>query len=82
MNYIKRLQEQVEQLESKLKEANSATLELYSYCASEKFQGPAGYGGATYINKQIEGWITDSPGLWLWPHRRWGKDIPARSDLE
>jgi len=37
---------------------------------------------ATYINKQIEGWITDSPGLWLWPHRRWGKDIPARSDLE
>ena len=52
MNYIKRLQERVNELESKLKEANSATMDLYSYCASEKFQGPAGYGGATYINKQ------------------------------
>jgi len=52
MNYIKQLQERINELESKLKEANSATMDLYSYCASEKFQGAAGYGGATYINKQ------------------------------
>jgi len=52
MNYIKQLQEQVKELEDKLKQANDATMELYSYCASKKFQGESGYGGTTYINKQ------------------------------
>lgn len=52
MNYIKQLQEQIKDLESKLKQANDATMDLYSYCASEKFQGESGYGGPTYINKQ------------------------------
>lgn len=52
MNYIQKLQEQVKELESKLKQANDATMDLYCYCASEKFQGPSGYGGPTYINKQ------------------------------
>ena len=37
---------------------------------------------ATYINKEIEGWITDMPALWLWPHRRWGKDMPASINSE
>lgn len=52
MNYIKQLQEQIKELENKIEQASSATMELYSYCASEKFQGPSGYGGPTYINKQ------------------------------
>jgi len=52
MNYIKQLQEQVKELENKLEQANDATMELYAYCASEKFQGEPGYGGPTYINKQ------------------------------
>ena len=51
MNYIKQLQERVSELENKLKTANDATMDLYSYCASEKFQGEPGFGGVTYINK-------------------------------
>ncbi len=33
---------------------------------------------ATDINAEIERWITKCPEQWLWPHRRWGKDILGR----
>lgn len=51
MNYIKRLQAENQQLKQQLKAAHDATMELYSYCGSDKFKGPSGYGGPTYINK-------------------------------
>ena len=34
---------------------------------------------AAGLNTQFEDWITQNPGQWLWPHRRWGKTPPARS---
>ena len=33
---------------------------------------------AADINQIYESWITDHPGQWLWPHRRWGKELPER----
>jgi len=51
MNYIKMLQQENEQLKKRLKFAHNATMELYIYCASDKFKGSSGYGGPTYINK-------------------------------
>jgi KDO2-lipid IV(A) lauroyltransferase len=32
---------------------------------------------ATAINEEIESWIRATPEQWFWPHRRWGKNIPA-----
>ena len=51
MNYIKMLQEQVAKLKSELNAAYSAAAELRNYAESDKFMGPSGYGGPTYINK-------------------------------
>ena len=51
VNYIKMLQEQVAELKGELNAAYSAAEELRSYAESDKFMGPAGYGGPTYINK-------------------------------
>lgn len=33
---------------------------------------------ASRLNQQFESWITQYPGQWLWPHRRWGKTPPTR----
>ena len=33
---------------------------------------------ATELNQQFEDWITQYPGQWLWPHRRWGKTLPVQ----
>ena len=30
---------------------------------------------ALMINDKLSSWITETPSQWLWPHRRWGKDI-------
>ena len=30
---------------------------------------------ARQFNQIFEDWIKDDPSQWLWPHRRWGKDI-------
>ena len=27
----------------------------------------------TEVNRWVEGWVRDTPGQWLWLHRRWGK---------
>ena len=51
MNYIKKLQAENKELKDSLQATRQATLDLYSYCASEKFAGVGGYGGNTYINK-------------------------------
>jgi len=37
---------------------------------------------ATYINTEIEDWITQCPEQWLWPHRRWGRNILATTESE
>ena len=30
---------------------------------------------AQMINDKLSSWIKQTPSQWLWPHRRWGKDI-------
>ncbi|MGG2339431.1 hypothetical protein ACE4ZU_26265, partial [Salmonella enterica] len=27
--------------------------------------------GVAWINRTLEGWIRNAPGLWFWVHRRW-----------
>lgn len=51
MNYIKRLQQENAELKAQLERTHESAMDLWTYCASEKFQGPTGYGGPTYINK-------------------------------
>jgi hypothetical protein len=51
MNYIKRLQEENEELRRKSFAVEQAALELMNYAKSDKFMGESGVGGPTYINK-------------------------------
>lgn len=51
MNYILKLQKENQELKEQLKRTHESAMDLWSYCASEKFQGEGGYGGTTYINK-------------------------------
>ena len=37
---------------------------------------------ARVINAEMERWITEHPEQWLWPHRRWGKQIANQTDLK
>jgi len=51
VNHIKQLQAENETLKESLKTAHDSSIELWTYLASEKFQGERGFGGSTYVNK-------------------------------
>ena len=34
---------------------------------------------ATQMNTHFEEWIRARPEQWLWPHRRWGKNLPQEN---
>tara|TARA_R100000458_G_C8127384_1_gene143768 strand:+ start:352 stop:591 length:240 start_codon:yes stop_codon:yes gene_type:complete len=52
MNYIKKLEAQVAELQGELDSAYRETCSLRDYAMSPKFMGEPGFGGPTYINKQ------------------------------
>jgi len=50
MNYIKQMQQRVEELEKQLEDAQWANDALLDYVESSKFHGPEGYGGPRYVH--------------------------------
>ena len=51
MNYIKRLEAKVAELQGELDAAYKATEFHRDYARSDKFMGESGFGGPTYISK-------------------------------
>ena len=51
MNYIKQLQLEVRCLKHQVVALEVGIYHLRDYASSDKFMGPSGYGGPTYINK-------------------------------
>jgi KDO2-lipid IV(A) lauroyltransferase len=33
----------------------------------------------TAVSAQFEAWIRDTPGQWMWAHRKWRDPVPATS---
>lgn len=51
MNYIHQLQAEVRSLKDQVVALEDGIHHLRDYASSDKFMGPSGYGGPTYINK-------------------------------
>ncbi len=60
----------------------SPPIDIASHTSEKMDMDEKTYRLACFINAEMEKWITEHPEQWLWPHRRWGKQIVKDAGLE